>query len=96
MKQKNEETHITGYRNYLLVWLGLMIFTVLTVAVARIDLGSINLLAAMLIASFKALLVIVFFMHLLYEQRLFKIMVIFTVITLAIFIGLTFFDVPFR
>ncbi len=96
MKQKNEDTHITGYKNYLLVWLWLMILTVLTVAVARIDLGSINFLAAMFIASFKALLVITIFMHLLYEQRLFKIMVFFSVVTLAIFIGLTFFDVPFR
>ena len=96
MKRKNEDIHITSYKKYVFVWLGLMFFTLLTIAVARIDLGSINFLAAMLIASFKAVLVITFFMHLLYEQRLLKIMVFFSVVTLAIFIGLTFSDVPFR
>ena len=47
----------------------LMFLTALTVACARIDLGALNLVIALAIASIKAALVALFFMHLIYDDK---------------------------
>lgn len=49
----------------------LLVFTVITVAVARIDFGSMNTVIAMLIASIKATFVLAYFMHLKYDNKLY-------------------------
>lgn len=49
---------------YLAVFVALLLLTGLTVAVAYIDLGGLNNVAALSIAGAKAALVIIFFMHL--------------------------------
>jgi len=85
-----------GYRFLTAVWLGLMALTVLTLAAARVDLGFLNVVAALGIASAKACLVVFFFMHLKYENRLLKGMVLAAFVILAIAIGLTFVDVGYR
>jgi cytochrome c oxidase subunit 4 len=59
-------------------------------------LGALSVLTALTIASIKALLVLMFFMHLKYERPIFRAMFMVAVITLTVFIGLTFFDVAFR
>jgi cytochrome c oxidase subunit 4 len=53
-----------GAGRYFLIWGILLGFTVLTVATGRTDLGSANLPIAMAIATIKATLVVLFFMHL--------------------------------
>jgi len=78
------------------IWVGLMVLTVVTVTVSRIDLGFLNVAVALGVASVKAGLVIFFFMHLKYENRLIKGMVLTAFIILAIAIGFTFFDVGYR
>jgi cytochrome c oxidase subunit 4 len=47
----------------------LLVLTAVTVAVSRIDLGAMNVAVALGIASLKAVLVALFFMHLKYEHR---------------------------
>lgn len=96
MDRDDKDLYIVSYTKYVIVWLGLLVLTGITVAASGLDLGGLNALAAIIIASFKALLVAIFFMHLLYEGRLFTVMVLFTILTLAIFIGFTFFDISFR
>ena len=54
------------------IWVGLMARTAVTVGVARVDLGYLNILVALGVASCKACLVIFFFMHLKYENLLLK------------------------
>ncbi len=54
---------VAPVRTYVLVFLGLAALTVTTVAVARLDLGEFNFIAAITIAVTKAVLVILFFMH---------------------------------
>ena len=50
---------------YILVWLALLVFTAVTVLVAKtVDLGAGSLAIAMLIAVIKGSLVALFFMHL--------------------------------
>ena len=84
------------YGRYVLIWLGLVALTALTVALAGIDLGRWVILTALTIASIKSVLVLFNFMHLRTEDRIFKVFVAASVVTLAIFIGLTFFDYAFR
>jgi cytochrome c oxidase subunit 4 len=57
------------YWIYHAVWIALLVFTVVTVAAARIDLGGWNVPVALAIASTKAVLVGLFFMHLRFEGR---------------------------
>ena len=85
-----------SYRFLTCIWAGLMACTVLTVAVALVDLGFLNVAVALGVASLKAGLVIFFFMHLKYENWIIKGMVLTAFILLAIAIGLTFVDVGYR
>ena len=52
-----------GVGRYYKVWAILIVCTVLTVWTGRMDLGAINIFLAMIIATFKATLVVLFFMH---------------------------------
>jgi cytochrome c oxidase subunit 4 len=93
---QNETSHSIGYGIYILVWLGLVIFTGLTIVVAGVDLKVLTVATALTIAAVKTILVLFYFMHLKYEPSLFKSLVFVVVITLAVFIILTFLDVLFR
>ncbi len=88
--------HTIGYRTLTLVWLALVALTALTVRVAHLDLGINRIWGALAIASVKSGLVIAFFMHLRYEGRLLRWVLFAALVTLAIFIGCTFFDVLYR
>lgn len=88
--------HVMKYGTLTLIWVLLLILTGVTVWVSTIDLGFLNVATALTIASCKALLVVGWFMHLKYEDTGLKIMVLITFVILAIFIGLTFFDVAYR
>jgi cytochrome c oxidase subunit 4 len=59
----NGAEHGHGVGRYIAVWLALLGFTVLTVVTGHRDLGAINLPLALTIATVKATLVILFFMH---------------------------------
>ncbi len=93
---ERQERHIIGFRGLSAVWGLLVILTATTVAVSRIDLGPVNIWAALGIASLKASLVIAFFMHMKYEGLLLKLCLLTALVTLATFIGMTFFDVLYR
>lgn len=93
---QDHEHQPLGYRFLTLIWVGLMALTVITVAVSKVDLGYMNVIVAMGVASIKASLVIFFFMHLKYENWIIKGMVLTAFIILAIAIGLTFVDVGYR
>jgi cytochrome c oxidase subunit 4 len=53
-------------RTYVMIWAALMVLTVVTAAVSTIDLGAFSGAVAMFIATCKALLVVLFFMHVRY------------------------------
>ncbi len=89
-------THIIGYGKLATVWLVLLVLTGLTVWVSRLELGIGHVWGSLAIASAKAGLVIAFFMHMRYEGRLLRWLLFVALLTLAIFIGLTFFDVLYR
>ncbi len=60
---------------YLIIISILMVLTVTTWAVAKIDLGIWNPIVALAIACTKAVLVILFFMHIYYSSKLTKVTV---------------------
>ncbi|NTW67428.1 MAG: cytochrome-c oxidase [Nitrospirae bacterium] len=93
---KEPEAHIVPHKTFLLVWLALLALTAITVTVAELHLGRFSMLTALAIASLKAGLVLWFFMHLKYESRLFKWLLLAPIVTLAVIIGLTFFDIWYR
>ena len=62
--------HDSGIRTYIAVWAALVVLTAVTVAVSYVHLGMMNVVVALLVASVKASLVALFFMHLRYENRL--------------------------
>jgi cytochrome c oxidase subunit 4 len=65
----NNGAHIT-VKTYLVVFLILLGFTALTTGVAFIDFGGpVNAVAAVTIAIVKALLVVLYFMHVRYSDR---------------------------
>jgi cytochrome c oxidase subunit IV len=88
--------HILSYGKLTAVWLALLALTVTTVLVTRIDLGAGKVWAALAIACVKSGLVIAFFMHMKYEARIFRVIFFVALVTLATFIGVTFFDVLYR
>ncbi len=59
-----------SYALYAVVWVALLILTGTTVAVSYVNLGVFNVVVALVIASVKASLVALFFMHLKYENKL--------------------------
>ncbi|MFH0991849.1 MAG: cytochrome C oxidase subunit IV family protein [bacterium] len=94
--QHEEHVHRVSYGHYLLIWLGLIVLTGATVSLAGIELGHWIIITSLSIASIKAALVLGIFMHLKFEDKIFRIFVLVAVVTLMIFIVLTFFDYAFR
>jgi len=90
---EHHEEHITPYKTYIIIWLILMVLTIITVAAARQDFGSVNLFIAMLIASIKATIVALFFMHLKHEDSITWVFAIYPLFLLALLIGLTSVDI---
>jgi cytochrome c oxidase subunit 4 len=90
--------HQSSLVSYFVIFFSLMVLTVLTVAVSRIDLGhgSLNLVVAMAIAVTKALLVILWFMHVIHSPRLTWIVVISSFLWLGVMFVLFFADYATR
>jgi len=87
----HELGHIIPRKTYVTVLLILFFLTFVIVAASRVDFGVMNLVVALLIASVKAGIVGMFFMHLKYENPLIWIFVAFPIILLGIMIGGIFF-----
>lgn len=85
-------SHVASVKSYVGIFLTLMVLTVVTVAVAYVNLGQFNKVVALGIASFKATLVILYFMHVKYSSRLTKLVVVSGFFFLVILLGLTMTD----
>ncbi len=87
---------MAAYRTYIIVWIALLILTGVTWGVSYVNLGMGNVTVALLIASVKASLVALFFMHLRYENRLVWAFALFPLFFLALIIFGTLADTMFR
>jgi len=77
---------------YLVIYAILMVLVLVTVGVAYVELGIYNVAVAMGIAIFKAVLVVLYFMHVKYEGYLTSIIALGSVVWLVILLGLTLSD----
>lgn len=88
--------HIVPKSTYLIILLSLLVLTFVTVLVSRFDFGTMNIVVAMVVASIKAGLVTLFFMHLKYENKVTWLYVLFPIVLLFIMIGGVYSDNPMR
>lgn len=90
-KEKHSLTN-HSYSVYILVWLALLTFTAITVAVAGINFGNATIAIALIIASIKTYLVLTIFMHLKIENNTFKVFIIIAIFFLIVTFVLLFSD----
>jgi cytochrome c oxidase subunit 4 len=89
---EHAEHHIVSPFQYLLVFATLLVFTGITVGAAYVDLKWANPVIALAIASFKAVVVILFFMHVKYQSKLIKMTVAAGFFTFFVLIMMTMSD----
>ncbi len=94
--KEHEKSHLIGYGTYVLSWLVLLSLAILTVTVASIDLGNFTLFTALLIAAIKSALVIMIFMHIKYDEPIFKVFLTIALLVLLIVFVLMGFDIFYR
>lgn len=87
---------LVPYGVYVRVWAILMALTAVTVSVSYVDMKHVTVLTATLIAAAKSTLVVLYFMHIRFEERIYAVMIMVVLVTYAIFIGLTFVDYLYR
>jgi cytochrome c oxidase subunit IV len=92
--------HIVSPKLYLLIFTTLMVLTGTTVYAATVDLnqyyGGLNVIVALVIATCKALLVVLFFMHAYYSSKRTQLIIFAGVFWLAIMLSLTLGDYASR
>jgi cytochrome c oxidase subunit 4 len=89
--------HIVPLKTNIAVWLALLVLTGVTAGVAFIDLGPFNTIVALVIATCKALLVALIFMHVKYaSEKLTKVVLVAAVFFLMILLGLSLADYTTR
>lgn len=91
--EHHANTHTYG--KYIFVWLALLAFTAITVAVAGVNLGNYSIVLAIVIACMKSYLVLTIFMHLKVEQKAFKIFLFVALLFIFITFALLFSDYSF-
>ena len=85
--------HIVSVRIYITIFLALLVGTFLTVVAAFYDFPwQLNTIVALTIATAKATLVVLYFMHVRYSSRLIWVIVAAALFWMAILFALTFSD----
>jgi cytochrome c oxidase subunit IV len=88
----HHEHHVVGPKVYLVIFGTLLMFTAITVAASYMELYVFNAIVALAIACIKAVLVILFFMHIKYSSRLTKLTVAAGFFTFFVLITMTMTD----
>jgi cytochrome c oxidase subunit 4 len=96
MSAKDKAHHLVPASLYVKIWIALILLTAVTVGVSFLEMKKFTVFTAMLIASVKALLVLLYFMHIRYEKIIYPVMIGFVFVTYSIFIILTFSDYSLR
>lgn len=87
-----EFAHPAPVSMLLAVFFALLILTFLTVFQSRFDLGDMEIVLTLFIATVKAGLVIAFFMHLLWDKPLNAIVILSSLIFVSLFLGFCLMD----
>jgi cytochrome c oxidase subunit 4 len=93
MSEPNQHAHhIVGPGVYLVILFALLIGTALTVWASYVDLGLWNPVIALAIATTKAVLVVLFFMHVWYSSKLTKLTIFSGIFMFLVLISMTLAD----
>ncbi|MGB6974701.1 MAG: cytochrome C oxidase subunit IV family protein [Terracidiphilus sp.] len=92
MSEHSEQEHIVGPPVYAAVGIALLVLTASTAAISYLELGVFNVLVALGIACLKAMLVVLFFMHVKYSTKLTKLTVGAGLFMFLVLIGMTLAD----
>lgn len=92
----DKQHHIVKYGVYVKVLVALLVLTLVSVAVTAIQLNQLAVTVAILLASIKSALVLIYFMHLKYEKKIYALMVGLVLLIFVAVIIVTFFDYSFR
>lgn len=84
--------HVCSIKTLLVVWVALMLGTWLTVAATYVDLGPLNLWIGLAIATAKAVLVALYYMHLRWDRPFNAVVLVVAVGFLMLFIGIAMMD----
>lgn len=90
------KNHISSYKSHVVVLLSLILLTILTVTITSVHLGPFNTAAALVIASVKAGIVLLYFMHLKFDEKIYRFMVALVLAIYVVVIVITFFDYLYR
>ena len=90
------QPHLVPYALYVKVWAALLTLTALTLAISCVDMKHVTVLTVLLIASVKSALVVLYFMHIRFEQRIYAYMILTVLAIYIVFVGLTFVDYGYR
>jgi cytochrome c oxidase subunit 4 len=92
MASEEHRQHVIPIGVYVGIWAILMFLTGLTVFVSFIELHDWNIVLALLIATIKGTLVVLFFMHLFYSSKLTKVTVVAALFFLFLLLSLSMTD----
>jgi cytochrome c oxidase subunit IV len=84
--------HIVPIKTYAAICATLLVLTFVTYRVALVNLGPLNVVVAIVIACFKAALVVLFFMHAAYAPRLTRLVILAGIVWMLLLLGLTLAD----
>jgi cytochrome c oxidase subunit IV len=96
MSQEQHHNHISSYKSHFIVLLVLLILTGITVGVTSLNLGRFDTIIALLIAATKATIVLLWFMHLKFDNKLYGILTALVFVLFILIIIFTFFDYSYR
>ena len=85
-------SHVVPMKVLVAVWAALMVLTVVTVAVVKVDLGSLNLWIAMGIATLKGSIVVLYFMHMRYDRPFNAIVFVTALLFVMLFVSIALID----
>ena len=90
--------HIVSYKEHASTFLSLILLTIMTVTVSVFgaDLYTLTVLTALVIASTKAIVVALYFMHLKYDPKIYRYMIGVVLLLFAVFAVLTLIDYLIR
>jgi len=91
-----DKHHIVSYKTYGLVLAVLIVLTLISVAITQIELSRWATMAAILLAGIKSTFVLTIFMHLKFDDKIFKRMVSLIIALVFVVIFITMLDYLFR
>jgi len=84
--------HTGSVKTFAMIWVTLLILTGITVGASLVDLNAFNIVIALLIASCKATLVVLFFMEARYSSKITKVTIVSALFFLLLLLGLSLTD----